>query len=69
MSVINFQLEMEGLFSVQRPVAEEPLAGRTFSSPFIFVLLSKINCLHLFLDSIHPPESIPVCLVASGALS
>lgn len=68
MSVINFQLEMEGLFSVQRPVTEEPLAGRTFSSPFIFALLSKINRLPLFLDSILLNRSLSVLLPAEHCL-
>lgn len=68
MSVINFQLEMEGLFSVQRPVTEEPLAGRTFSSPFIFALLSKINRLPLFLDSILLNWSLSVLLPAEHCL-
>lgn len=59
---------MEGLFSMQRPVAEELLASRTFSSPFIFVLLSKINCMHLFLDSILLNRSLSVSLPTEHCL-
>lgn len=56
----------DGLFSVQHPVAEEPLASRTFSSPFIFEFLSKINCMHLFLDSLSLNRSLSVSLYCLG---